>query len=315
MNSYSLSVYQISINKRLKKEELENLSNFDGGKDFLALVDTMFNSWRDDLTKKVVKDAENKKVSRLRRDSNDKWIYYRHQTYIDGIIESGEYGTQEEIINIETGEAKYTKTKNDAALIPFYFMIYVIPNTSKGFLILERIGNIGIYSVLERSIREFIALQMSDYFTLRIVPYLVPQMLEMNLAAVGGAKKVILRGVDNNQFKDMRTGNNFSACSTEVSFIAPKNKFIQQVKDVIQSLKGKNEEEPYKVNNIECRDVAFELDINGTRRTISVAKMTSIGMNIDITKQVENDATGYPSYTSLLEQANIIVSYLITNNN
>lgn len=315
MNSYSLSVYQISINKRLKKEELENLSNFDGGKDFLALVDTMFNSWRDDLTKRVVKDAENKKVSRLRRDSNDKWIYYRHQTYIDGIIESGEYGTQEEIINIETGEAKYTKTKNDAALIPFYFMIYVIPNTSKGFLILERIGNIGIYSVLERSIREFIALQMSDYFTLRIVPYLVPQMLEMNLAAVGGAKKVILRGVDNNQFKDMRTGNNFSACSTEVSFIAPKNKFIQQVKDVIQSLKGKNEEEPYKVNNIECRDVAFELDINGTRRTISVAKMTSIGMNIDITKQVENDATGYPSYTSLLEQANIIVSYLITNNN
>lgn len=315
MNSYSLSVYQISINKRLKKEELENLSNFDGGKDFLALVDTMFNSWRDDLTKKVVKDAENKKVSRLRRDSNDKWIYYRHQTYIDGIIESGEYGTQEEIINIETGEAKYTKTKNDAALIPFYFMIYVVPNTSKGFLILERIGNIGIYSVLERSIREFIALQMSDYFTLRVVPYLVPQMLEMNLAAVGGAKKVILRGVDNNQFKDMRTGNNFSACSTEVSFIAPKNKFIQQVKDVIQSLKGKNEEEPYKVNNIECRDVAFELDINGTRRTISVAKMTSIGMNIDITKQVENDATGYPSYTSLLEQANIIVSYLITNNN
>lgn len=315
MNSYSLSVYQISINKRLKKEELENLSNFDGGKDFLALVDTMFNSWRDDLTKKVVKDAENKKVSRLRRDSNDKWIYYRHQTYIDGIIESGEYGTQEEIINIETGEAKYTKTKNDAALIPFYFMIYVVPNTSKGFLILERIGNIGIYSVLERSIREFIALQMSDYFTLRVVPYLVPQMLEMNLAAVGGAKKVILRGVDNNQFKDMRTGNNFSACSTEVSFIAPKNKFIQQVKDVILSLKGKNEEEPYKVNNIECRDVAFELDINGTRRTISVAKMTSIGMNIDITKQVENDATGYPSYTSLLEQANIIVSYLITNNN
>lgn len=314
MNSYSLSVYQITINKHLKKDDLENLSNFDGGKDFLNLVDTMFYSWRDNLIQKVVKDAENKKVSRLRKDANGGWIYHRHQTYIDGIIESGEYGTQEEIINIETGEAKYTKTKDDAALVPFYFMMYIEPNTEKGYLILERIGNIGIYSVLERSIREFIAPQMSERFTLCVVPYLVPQVLEMNLAAVGGAKKVVLRGVDSSQFKDMKADNNFSGCSTEVSFIAPKNKFIQQVKDVIQSLKGKREDEPYKVNNIECQDVAFELDINGSRRTISVAKMTSIGMNIDITKQVHNDVTGYPSYQSLFDQANIIISYLIAKN-
>lgn len=60
--------------------------------------------------------------------------------------------------------------------------------------------------------------------------------------------------------------------------------------------------------------MAFELDINGSRRTISVAKMTSIGMNIDITKQVQNDTTGYPSYKSLLEQANVIISYLMTKN-
>lgn len=311
MNSYSLSIYQITINKRLKKDDLENLSNFDGGKNFLTLVDTMFNSWRDDLTRKVVKDTENKKVSRLRKDASGGWIYHRHQTYIDGIIESGEYGTQEEIINIETGEAKYTKTKNDAALVPFYFMMYIEPNTEKGYLVLERIG---IYSVLEHSIREFFAPQMTDRFTLSIVPYLVPQVLKMNLAAVGGAKKVVLRGVGSNQFKDMKEDNNFSECSTEVSFVAPKNKFIQQVNEVIQSLKGKKEDEPYRVNNIECQDVAFELDINGSRRTISVAKMTSIGMNIDITKQVQNDATGYPSYKSLLEQANVIISYLITKN-
>ena len=315
MNSYSLSVYQITINKRLKKENLENLSNFDGGKDFLTLVDTMFNSWCADLMQKVVKDAENKKVSRLRKDANGVWIYHRHQTYIDGIIESGEYGTQEDIINIETGEAKYTKTKNDAALVPFFFMMYIEPNTEKGYLILERIGNIGIYSVLERSIREFIAPQMSDRFTLNIVPYLVPQVLEMNLAAVGGAKKVVLRGVGSAQFKNMKTDNNFSECSTEVSFIAPKNKFIQQVLNVIQTLNGKKANEPYKVNNIECQDVAFELDINGRQRTISVARMTSIGMNIDITKQVNNDVTGYPSYDSLFEQANTIISYLITKNN
>lgn len=315
MNSYSLSIYQITLNKCRKKGELENLSNFDGGKNFLELVDTMFNSWRDDLAQRLVKDSENRKVSRLRKKSDGVWIYHRYQTYIDGIIESGEYGTQEEIIDIETGEAKYTKTKNDAALVPFYFMIYVVPNEKKGYLILERIGNIGILSVLECSIRGFIASQISDSFTLNIVPYLVPQVLEINLAAIGGAKKVVLRGVGSSQFKEMKTDDIFSECSTEVSFIAPRNKLIQQVMDVVNSLKGKVKDGPYKVNNIECQDVAFELDVNGCRRTISVGKMTSIGMNVDITKQVSNDTTGYPSYDSLVEQANVVLSYLKTKKN
>lgn len=312
MKSISLSVYQITIYKHLKKDDLENLSNFDKGKDFIKLVDIMFNSWRDNLTLKVLNDTENKKVSRLKRSSNADIIYHRHQNYIDGIIESGEYGTQEEIINIETGEAKYTKTKNEAALMPFYFMIYVEPNSNKGYLVLERIGNNGIFSVLTKAIRDFIVPQLIDQFMINFSPYLVPEILKINLAAVGGAKKVVLRGVDSSQFKAMKPDFNFSECTTEVSFIAPKNKFIQQVADVFNYLRGKNNNEPYKVNNIECQDVAFELDINGSRRTVTVARMTNIGMNIDITKHVCNDATGYPSYESLFEQANVIISYIIS---
>ena len=130
MNSYSLSVYRITMNKRLKKEEIVNLSNFDNGKDMLNLIDTMFLSWKNDIEHHVVKDEDAKKVSRLQRNSQQEWIYHRHQTYIDGMIESGDYGTQEDIIDIETGKPKYTKTTSDAALIPFYFMIYIEPNTN-----------------------------------------------------------------------------------------------------------------------------------------------------------------------------------------
>lgn len=312
MNRYSLSVYQITINKFLKKDELENLSNFDGGKDFLELVDSMFNSWRENLSQKIQKDTELKKVSRLKRRSNTDWFYHRHQSYIDGIIESGEYGTQEEIVNIETGEAKYTKTKDDAALVPFYFMIYIAPNADKGFLVLERIGNIGIVSALSKAIETFIVPLLADRFTLNIAPYLVPQVLEINLDAVGGAKKVVLRGVDSNQFKDMKTNEIFTDCYTEVSFIAPRNGLIHQVEGIMDLLRGRKKGEPYRVNNIECQDVAFELDINGSKRTVSVAKMTNLGMNIDITPHLLADATGYPSYDSLFEQANIILSYLMS---
>lgn len=290
---------------------LENLSNFDNGKDFLSLIDMMFLSWKKDENNNIVKDENAKKVSRLKKDAQGNWIYHRHQTYIDGIIESGDYGTQESIIDIETGKPKYTKTPKDAALVPFYFMIYIVPNTPEGFLILERIGNIGILSVLDKAIRKVIGENTDDSLTLRIVPYVVPQLLKINLAAVGGAKRVILKGVRDNQFKDKITSQNFAGCRTEVSFIAPKNKFIQEITNVIDSLKGKKPNESYKVNNVECLDVAFELDVNGSRRTISLAKMTNIGMNVDITRNVTIDGTGYPVYSSLLNEANVILSYLV----
>lgn len=103
MNSYSLSVYRITLNKHLKKDILENLSNFDNGKDFLSLIDMMFSSWKkDENDNNIIKDENAKKVSRLKKDAQGNWIYHRHQTYIDGIIESGDYGTQESIIDIET---------------------------------------------------------------------------------------------------------------------------------------------------------------------------------------------------------------------
>lgn len=313
MNSYSLSVYKITINRRLRKDEKVNLSDFDNGKNFLQLVDSMFISWKDNLNRKVVKDEDVKKVSRLQKVDKESWNYHLHKAYVDGIIESGDYGTQEEIIDIETGNPKYTKTTTDAALVPFYFMIYIEPNSQEGYLILERIGNIGILSVLEKAIREFIGPQMSERLTLNIVPYLIPEVLEMNLSAAEGAKKVILKGVNKNQFKNIQADTVFSDCKTEVSFVAPKNKFIPQIKSVIDSLTGKKENELYKVNNVECQDVAFELDINGSRRTISVAKMTSIGMNIDITKKITTNTTGYPTYKSLFQEAHNILSYLIKN--
>ena len=150
-----------------------------------------------------------------------------------------------------------------------------------------------------------------ESLTLRIEPYLVPQLLKINLAAVGGAKRVVLKGVKDNQFKGKITSKNFAGCRTEVSFIAPKKKYIQEITNFIDSLRGKKQNESYKVNNVECTDVAFELDINGSRRTISLAKMTNIGMNVDISKDVIIDVTGYPTYNSLLEQSNVVLSYIL----
>lgn len=315
MKSFSLSVYEVTINRYLRKEELQNLSDYDNGKNFLKEFDSMFLSWKKDLARSVVKDAEAKKASRIKKDSQGEWLYFYHETYVDGIIESGEYGTQEDIVNIETGESKYTKTAEDVALVPFYFMLYIEPNSTKGYLILERIGNNGILSIIDKAIRDFRKPYIQDKsLTLNIRPCLVPKILEFNLSSVGGAKKVVLKGVNSNQFKNMQIEDSFADCRTEVSFNAPRNKFISKVTKILDNLKNKKEEEPFKVNNIECADVAFELDINGSHRTVTIAKLSNLGMNIDVTSEIVTDATGYPTYESLASQAHTILSYLLVNN-
>lgn len=150
MNTISLSVYCITLYKRFKNKDLENLSSFDHGKDFLSLVDQLFLSWKQDVELSLYNDEQAKKVSRLRRIGDACWEYHRHTTFIDGIIESGEYGTQEDIIEIKTGRSKYVKKKEDASLRPFYFMFYHKPNTEECFLLVERIGQNGIVTVLEK---------------------------------------------------------------------------------------------------------------------------------------------------------------------
>ena len=185
MNNYSLSVYRIRINKHLLKKTPEILSDFDNGKDFLNLIDRMFLSWKENkVISPVVKDDNAKKVSRLMKDNNDKWIYHRHQTYISGIIESGDYGTQEDIIDIKTGKSKYTKTPTDASLVPFFFMFYIVPNKDEGYLILERIGNIGVLSVLYKVMVDFLTDELSQKYTLIIEPYLIPEILKLNLKMI-----------------------------------------------------------------------------------------------------------------------------------
>lgn len=310
MNTFSLSIYRIRIYKRLKKDEIVILSDYDNGKSFLEQIHALFQSWEANPNNVLYKDDNAKKVSRIQRDGQNK-IYHRHENYIDGIIESGDYGTQEDIINIDTGKSQYTKTLQDATLIPFYFMIYVLPNSSEGCLIVERIGTLGISSLLKTAIANFIGPQLTDNYTLSIEPYLVPQILRIRLNAVGGAKKVRLKGVDKNQFKDLKTEQNFGECTTEVVFAAPKNRPILDVLPIIRKLReAKEKGESIRVNNIECVDVVFELEIDGKTRTVTVADMKNIGMNLDITRQVVLGPTNYPTYECLNHEAHTILSYL-----
>ena len=142
--SFSLAYYRISLNKRNSKDLVE-LSDMRKGEDYFDIIYNIVLGWRYKIGKLNIKrDDENKKVFRVKKNDKGIDMLYREGRFLDGIIESGDYGSEEPVVDITTGESKHTKNTNESLLKPFYFLFYIPKNSVYGFLILERIGTLGI---------------------------------------------------------------------------------------------------------------------------------------------------------------------------
>ena len=317
MKSYSLSIYRISINRRLNKDDKMCLSDYDNGKDLLFQLKDLFESWKVENNQTnsplVIKDEDEKKISRILRHTNGTFELHILGRYISGIIESGEFGTEENIINSNTGELQYHKKTEDAQMIPFFFMFNIPENSRYGYLIIERIGNIGIFSTLTKSIQKYIGKSIEEKLVLKIEPFMIKEVLNRNLNVVSDAKKVILKGVRNQNLSLSQITENLieeEHVQTDVVYKAPRNRFLQ-IRNWLDKLNSsKNEKGHYTFQDIEYADVAFELKIGGNIRTISIARINGLGTYLEITDSVTIGSNGYPTYNSLQTEAQQLLSYI-----
>lgn len=321
MRNYSLSIYQISINRRLNKDDKMYLSDYDNGKDLLEQLKRLLNNWKFENVKTntptIAKDEDERKISRIFQCPDGSFELHSLGRCFSGIIESGEFGTEENIINSNTGEVKYRKRAEDAQMIPFFFMFNIPEHSQFGYLILERIGNVGIYSTLTKAIQKYVGQEIHRSLVLRIEPFMIQEVFNRNLSVISEAKKVILKRVYSQKLnlsqitENLVEGDNIQ---TDVVYRAPRNHFLQ-VKQWIDKLNAsKNKKGGYTFQNIEYADVAFELKIGGKIKTVSIARINGLGTNLEITKDVKLGANGYPTYDSLKTEAQKLLSYIRDEN-
>ena len=319
MKNYSLSIYRISINKRLNKSEKVCLSDYDNGKDLLVQLKEYFSTLMvetfTDAQTETINDEEENKISRIlkKNDGTFELYTFKGSRYISGLIESGEFGTEENIINSNTGELKYRKKSVDAQMIPFFFMFNIPEHSKFGYLIIERIGNLGIYSTLVKSIQKFIGPTLEDNVVLKIEPFFVQEVLDRNLNVVSEAKKVILKGIHIRDLNLSKITENLvedNDTQTDLVYRAARNCSIQIRKWLDKLNSSKNKQGLYTFKEVEYADVAFELKMGGKVKTVSIAKINNLGTNVEITDSVQIATNGYPTYQSLLAEAQKILSYI-----
>ncbi|MDE6527435.1 MAG: hypothetical protein K2L78_00100 [Muribaculaceae bacterium] len=282
------------------------------------LLDGMFSVWqqrgyKSSRQKAMGNGAEaDLRISRIKQLADGTFAKYLTGRYLSGIIESGEYGTEESIIDSETGKLKYRKEKGDAPMIPFYFMFRIPDNSRYGYLILERIGNIGISTVLTEAMKTEVLLQAGWRYVLNVEPYMIDEVFERNLSLVSDARKVILRGVSNASatLRDITGSLIDDDVRGDMVFSAGRNRSFN-IREWLYKLNSrKNRQAPYSFRNLECVDVAFELKIGGKERTISIGKISNLGTNMEITDKVSFGPDGYPTFDSLNNEAQQLLSYI-----
>lgn len=325
--TYSLALYSITIHQLGNRKDKLVLTDFDNGK---SLYDIAYNmlcsiSYNKEIEKERVNlstknDSTEKRFFRIMKNSMGKDVLNPRKPYLTGFIESGEYGTEENIVNVETGETKEKKEK-DALLRPFYFMLYVPQGAKTAILILERISNLGVMTIFEKKLREAVSLVLganAKGYVFSIEPMALESVLRRHINTIGGAKKVIFNHVMLSDITPSKLSdgnlNNDDIHNMQITLSAPRNgsinilSWFQKIKEKYEQKEDNRRANICSISGIEYRDIKFEVEIGGATRTISMQDVGKLGTYLDITNEVELDRNYYPTFASVDKQANILMS-------
>ena len=321
--TYNIALYKISIYPLRKPESQLVLSDFLNGKDLKKILYDMLKAlcYVPQENPKEEQDEDNdaegteeggvdetktdkveKKYFRIIRKNGEDVLYEKGRC-ISGIIESGEFGTEENIVNIKSGKTR-KKHVNDALLMPFYFMFQIPENSRVAYLLVERISNIGIYSLLEKRIIKAIKDAIgadADVFVISISPLVIRRIMEKHVAQLGGAKKITLERIKSSDLSVSRATNgeisDDDIGNTQIVYTAKRNKMLS----ILNIFNKYKDERPqiYSVGEVRYADLKFEVLIGGSYRSLSMQDVSKLGTYIEITKDLMYDSSQYPTYKSL----------------
>lgn len=137
MPRISLGTYTVRVRRKWQREEdktWESLGSV-GDRD-VDLLD-FFQEFCATLYRGYSVDAARESLLRIAR-------HEIRQRTVSGLVESGPWGYAAEIVDRHTGRGVFDKTPDQAEMIPFFFLLSIPANSSRGILILQRHGRSGV---------------------------------------------------------------------------------------------------------------------------------------------------------------------------
>ena len=253
------------------------------------------------LQNRVV-DSIEKRSSKIREYTPD-----TKARTIDGFLQFGDYGYANDLENIETKEKK-NRGVNDCEYQPLYFRIEIQPNTRVALLLLQRSGPHGCKTHFEDDLRDYIQSTISKDLNIQVLPYTDKEYIK---SIIKGQVKCI-RYIKNTIPSDLA-----DALVTTKIAKQGKMELVFKIRDATVSslvtglgglFTGKAlKHGPLEINDVVYDSVKIDFEHNGRRKSVSLAKIDKITMDLDITSDIKRGIDGHPTVASLRDATQIIM--------
>lgn len=220
------------------------------------------------------------------------------RTVLSGIIKTGEYGVQSELVDA-IDNSTVEKKSTQAEVLPFGFCIALAEgDKNKAVVILQTLGNLGIKSVFTAYINK--CLSKNKINKTAVWGPLYPIEYVKRIMDRGKLEKIRLIRYEVPEETVNRLGVNNGVKLREEHIIINPVGFVKNKRDkIIECLRGQRA----STNIIELPEfnydvLKFEFSMNKKKKTIDLNNLSELKINEDITEQVRIDG-GIPTYNSL----------------
>ncbi len=296
MANYFLSSYTIRLVDKSSGEMLP-IDNFYQGTDLY----TIFNQNLNSLMTSLSHDSTAQKLLRVSHYSPSARI-------MSGIIETGEYGYESELYDIQSSVVAHHRTVNEAEMLPFYFLAHLPSHSDEGIILLQRFQQFGIKTIFTNYFEQYFEANYPD-IAIKIYP-LVPQDLISQYLRYGRVIKI--RFIKFNIPSDLAdiVAHGHSEEEGEIEFVikAKRRGHLEVVDRITEVLQGRREVRYlYELRDFEYDSVKIEVDINGRHRTIDLSHLERLNSYFDISSEVQVGSNGHPVYASIHSIANTLL--------
>lgn len=308
MGTVTLACYEVSITKKGEKDTPLSLSDFNNGNDLFDFLKNYIPNWNYETNEdnKIIDDEQLKKVLRLRPNT----IKFQGRS-ISGIVETGEYGYESDIIDKETGKSTHKRKKTEASMLPFYFIIQIQKNFKKGILVLQRFKQFGVYSIFSTTIKKEFN-KNNDAFILNLNPLVSKELVDkfidrgivsrISFKNLNGASQLASYFDDGTEFNE-------TDLHTEFNIVANRGKKLPFLGKVKKFRSGNLDiGDLVSITNFEYNSVSVTITLNDHQRTMNLSALNKLGAFYDITSEITFDnETGHPNFELVAEQAKEIL--------
>lgn len=297
-NEVKLEVYTIQVRPYRDMDGFLPLDNLAGGEDFLTFFQRYIQSFDHQL------EVNENQQKTLILDSDQLRVSTADRT-ISGIIESGDYGFASKFLNIRTEQELFQRSAEDTEILPFYFLLHLPENETKGYLMLQRFGIHGINSIFRYHLSQFLRTQFND-LKLEMQP-VVSTRLFQELIREGNIKEYRLTRYNLPADVTERLGiveSRDSVMSIEVKIVAKRRQALPLNNRIRRFVNNPNAA-VFDVRELTAlgfdgdHQSKIMVELGGQKRVVDLSDTGQIRPYYDIDHEVEKNETGHPVFDSI----------------